>query len=57
MLYESAIQKANLIMTLRSMGISSDKVLSAIEHIPREIFLPSNFSFICVSKQPFTNWI
>ena len=43
MLYESSIQKANLIMDLRSMGISSNDVLSAIEKIPREIFVPVNF--------------
>ena len=43
MIFESTIQKANLIMKLRSMGISSKNVLSAIEKIPREIFLPSNF--------------
>ena len=52
MLYESAIQKASLIMTLRSMGISSDKVLSAIEHIPREIFLPSNFHSYAYQNNP-----
>ena len=43
MILESHIQKANLIMDLRSMGISCNKVLSAIEATPREIFLPSNF--------------
>ena len=52
MLYESAIQKANLIMTLRSMGISCDKVLSAIEHIPREIFLPSTFHSYAYQNNP-----
>ena len=52
MLYESSVQKANLIMTLRSMGISSDKVLSAIEHIPREIFLPSNFHSYAYQNNP-----
>ncbi|MDC6451412.1 protein-L-isoaspartate(D-aspartate) O-methyltransferase [Alphaproteobacteria bacterium] len=52
MLYESAIQKANLIMTLRSMGISCDKVLSAIECIPREIFLPSNFHSYAYQNNP-----
>ena len=46
MIFESTIQKANLIMKLRSMGISSKNVLSAIEKIPREIFLPSNFHLI-----------
>ena len=43
MIFESTIHKANLIMKLRSLGISSNNVLSAIEKIPREIFLPSNF--------------
>ena len=43
MLYENSIQKANLIMSLRSMGISSKDVLNAIETIPRELFLPTNF--------------
>ena len=43
MLLENHIQKANLIMDLRSMGISCNKVLSAIEETPREFFLPSNF--------------
>ncbi|MDC1023015.1 protein-L-isoaspartate(D-aspartate) O-methyltransferase [Alphaproteobacteria bacterium] len=52
MLYESSIQKANLIMTLRSMGISSDTVLSAIEYIPREIFLPSNFHSYAYQNNP-----
>ena len=35
MIFESTIQKANLIMNLRSMGISSKNVLSAIEKIVR----------------------
>ena len=52
MLYESSIQKANLIMNLRSMGISSEKVLSAIETIPREIFLPSNFQSYAYQNNP-----
>ena len=43
MIFESTIQKANLIMKLRSMGISSKNVLSAIEKIPREIFIPKTF--------------
>ena len=42
MLLETSIQKANLIMNLRSMGISSSKVLSAIEKIPRELFVPKS---------------
>ena len=52
MLYETSIQKANLIMTLRSMGITSDKVLSAIEYVPREIFLPSNFHSYAYQNNP-----
>ena len=52
MLYESSIQKVNLIMNLRSMGISSEKVLSAIETIPREIFLPSNFQSYAYQNNP-----
>ena len=52
MLYETSIQKANLIMTLRSMGITSDRVLSAIEYIPREMFLPSNFHSYAYQNNP-----
>ena len=52
MIFESTIQKANLIMKLRSMGISSKKVLSAIEKIPREIFLPSNFTDYAYENNP-----
>ncbi len=52
MIFESTIQKANLIMKLRSMGISSEKVLSAIEKIPREIFLPSNFKDYAYENNP-----
>ena len=52
MLQESYIQKANLIMNLRSMGISSEKVLSAIEQIPRELFLPSNFQSYAYQNNP-----
>ena len=52
MLYETSIQKANLIMTLRSMGITSDKVLSAIEYVPREMFLPSNFHSYAYQNNP-----
>lgn len=33
-------QKAALIMTLRGQGIRSTEVLSAIEQVPREMFLP-----------------
>ena len=42
MINENDIEKANLIMSLRSMGISSSNVLSAIEKIPRELFVPKN---------------
>jgi len=52
MLYESSIQKANLIMDLRSMGISSNDVLSAIEKIPREIFLPTTFQSYAYENNP-----
>ena len=52
MLYESSIQKADLIMNLRSMGISSNNVLSAIEKIPREIFLPSAFQSYAYENNP-----
>ena len=52
MLYESSIQKANLIMDLRSMGISSNDVLSAIEKIPREIFLPTTFKSYAYENNP-----
>ncbi len=37
-------EKANLIMSLRSMGIISYEVLSAIENTPREIFIPKHLS-------------
>jgi|TARA_B110000971_G_scaffold197473_1_gene213367 protein-L-isoaspartate(D-aspartate) O-methyltransferase len=52
MILESHIQKANLIMDLRSMGISCNKVLSAIEGTPREIFLPSNFHSYAYQNNP-----
>ena len=52
MLLESHIQKANLIMDLRSMGISCNKVLSAIEETPREIFIPSNFHSYAYQNNP-----
>ncbi len=38
-----ATRKIRLIMQLRSAGISDTAVLSAIEKIPREAFLPDNF--------------
>jgi len=34
-------EKARLTMTLRGMGIVESDVLSAIEQVPREIFVPS----------------
>ena len=52
MLYENSIQKANLIMSLRSLGISSKEVLNAIEAIPRELFLPSNFHSYAYENNP-----
>ena len=52
MIFETTIQKANLIMKLRSMGISSKNVLSAIEKIPREIFLPSNLTDYAYENNP-----
>ena len=52
MLYESSIQKANLIMNLRSMGIASKDVLNAIEKVPRELFLASNFHSYAYQNNP-----
>ena len=37
------VRKIRLILELRDAGISSSNVLSAIEKIPREIFIPNNF--------------
>ena len=37
-------EKANLIMSLRAMGILSHEVLSALENTPREIFIPKHLS-------------
>ena len=37
------VRKIRLILELRESGISDSKVLSAIEKIPREIFIPDNF--------------
>ena len=37
-------EKANLIMSLRSMGIVSCRVLSALENTPRELFIPKHLS-------------
>jgi len=33
-------QKAQLIMTLRGMGILDSRVLAALESVPRELFVP-----------------
>ena len=38
-----AARKIRLVMQLRSAGISDTDVLSAIERIPREAFVPANF--------------
>jgi|TARA_B110000116_G_scaffold266038_1_gene276162 protein-L-isoaspartate(D-aspartate) O-methyltransferase len=37
------VRKIRLILELRESGITDSKVLSAIEKIPREIFIPENF--------------
>ena len=37
------VRKIRLILELREAGIIDSKVLSAIEKIPREIFIPENF--------------
>ena len=37
------VRKIRLILELRESGITDSKVLSAIERIPREIFIPNNF--------------
>lgn len=37
------VRKIRLTLELREAGISNSKVLSAIEKIPREIFIPDNF--------------
>ena len=37
------VRKIRLILELRELGILDSKVLSAIEKIPREIFIPENF--------------
>tara|TARA_B100001123_G_C14896483_1_gene862031 strand:- start:80 stop:709 length:630 start_codon:yes stop_codon:yes gene_type:complete len=37
------VRKIRLILELRELGISNNKVLSAIEKIPRENFIPSAF--------------
>ena len=52
MLIEKQFEKAKLIMSLRSMGIVSDDVLSAIEETPRELFIPKNFSHYAYENSP-----
>ena len=37
------VKKIRLILELRELGISNSKILSAIEKIPREKFIPENF--------------
>ena len=37
------VKKIRLILELRESGISDSKILSAIEKIPREKFIPENF--------------
>ena len=37
------VRKIRLTLELRNAGISDSSVLSAIEKIPREVFIPSNF--------------
>ena len=37
------VRKIRLTLELREAGILDHKVLSAIEKIPREIFIPENF--------------
>ena len=37
------VKKIRLILELRESGISDSKILSAIENIPREKFIPENF--------------
>jgi len=38
-----AVKKARLIMELRAAGIIDTRVLSALERVPREVFLPDTF--------------
>ena len=37
-------EKARLIMTLRGMGVVEADVLSAMERVPRELFVPAALS-------------
>ncbi len=46
------VEKINLIMKLRSLGINSSKVLAAIEIIPREKFIPKHLSHYAYENSP-----
>ena len=46
------IDKINLIMNLRSMGIHCPKILSAIEEIPRELFVAKHLSHYAYENTP-----
>ena len=46
------VRKIRLILELRESGIVDSKVLSAIEKIPREIFLPSNLKDYAYENNP-----
>ena len=46
------IDKINLIMNLRSMGIHSPKILSAIEGVPRELFIAKHLSHYAYENTP-----
>ena len=46
------IDKANLIMNLRSMGVTSSKVLSAIESVPRELFISKHLYHYAYENSP-----
>ena len=37
------VKKIRLILELREAGISDSKILSAIERVPRDLFIPENF--------------
>ena len=37
------LKKINLILQLRKLGVSNQQILSILEKIPREIFVPKNF--------------
>ena len=46
-------KKAQLIMKLRSLGIYNQKVLSAIELVPRELFVLTHFGSIHMKTHLF----